>query len=90
VAHETIALTTELCEPWLCSAVGVFMMTWPRMTTVRRTTMKMGMGSRPRIINEHAWGEGGDAADTRSRKYCIWGSSPRPMAHKTIALTTEL
>ena len=26
VAHKTIALTTELSEPWLCSAVGVFMM----------------------------------------------------------------
>ena len=23
-------------------------------------------------------------------KYSLWGSNPRPMAHKTIALTTEL
>ena len=22
--------------------------------------------------------------------YSLWGSNPRPMAHKTIALTTEL
>ena len=28
---------------------------------------------------------------TRGRKQCsLWGSNPRPMAHKTIALTTEL
>ena len=26
----------------------------------------------------------------RARKYSLWGSNPRPMAHKTIALTTEL
>ena len=24
------------------------------------------------------------------RTYSLWGSNPRPMAHKTIALTTEL
>ena len=26
----------------------------------------------------------------RSKSYSLWGSNPRPMAHKTIALTTEL
>ena len=76
MAHKTIAITTELCEPWLCSAVGVFMMTGPRMTTARRTTMKTGMGSRPRIINEHAWGEGGDAADTRFEEILHMGLEP--------------
>ena len=24
------------------------------------------------------------------KTYSLWGSNPRPMAHKTIALTTEL
>ena len=28
--------------------------------------------------------------DRNSHKYSLWGSSPRPMDHKTIALTTEL
>ena len=31
------------------------------------------------LVNKHAL-----------RKYSLWGSNPRPMAHKTIALTTEL
>ena len=36
---------------------------------------------------------GAAAADVlrkRSHIYSLWGSNPRPMAHKTIALTTEL
>ena len=30
------------------------------------------------------------ATEARKRYYSLWGSSPRPMAHKTIALATEL
>ena len=33
--------------------------------------------------NDEKWGR-------HCEKYSLWGSNPRPMAHKTIALTTEL
>ena len=48
---------------------------------------------------EHATAESaavfrGDDAEAsngnRSIQYSLWGLNPRPMAHKTIALTTEL
>ena len=34
-----------------------------------------------------AWGT---RAGAKRHKYSLWGSNPRPMAHRTIALTTEL
>ena len=35
-------------------------------------------------------GEVGTIRSAQKSSYSLWGSNPRPMAHKTIALTTEL
>ena len=40
--------------------------------------------------NIHTHGKSKGAACEEENEYSLWGSNPRPMAHKTIALTTEL
>ena len=47
-AQDASALTTELSEPWLCSAGGVFVMTGPHITMTM--TIRMGTGSPYRVM----------------------------------------
>ena len=49
-----------------------------------------GSGSLEMRANIHTHGKPKGAACEEENEYSLWGSSPRPMAHKTIALTTEL
>ena len=49
-----------------------------------------GGGSLEMPANIHTHGKSKGAACEEENEYSLWGSNPRPMAHKTIALTTEL